>query len=56
LADAVDSHELNAEFTCACVKQLAVLVFAGQVKDTVGAAGTVNVAWQVVVKGAHELV
>ena len=56
LADAVANHALNAVFTCACVKQDAVLVFTGQVNVTVGGAGTVNVAWQVVVNGAHVLV
>jgi len=56
LADAVANHALNAVFTCVCVKQAAVEVFTGQVNTTVGAAGTVNVAWQVVVNGAHELV
>ena len=56
LADAVANHALKAVFTCASVKQAAVLVFTGQVNDTVGGAGTVNVAWQVVVKGAQLLV
>jgi len=56
LADAVASHALNAVFTCACDKQVPVVVFTGQVNVTVGAAGTVNVAWQVVVNGTHELV
>ena len=56
LADAVANHALNAVFTCACVKQSDVLMFAGQVNDTVGGPGTVNVAWQVVVSGAHVLV
>jgi len=56
LAVAVANHALKAVFTCACVKQAAVLVFTGQVKDITGGAGTVNVAWQVVVNGAHELV
>jgi hypothetical protein len=56
LADAVANHALNAEFTCACVKQAAVVVFTGQVNVTVGGEGTVNVAWQVVVNGEHELV
>lgn len=31
-------------------------MFVGQVSTTVGAADTVNVAWQVVVNGAHVLV
>jgi hypothetical protein len=56
LADAVANHALKAVFTCACVKQAAVLVFTGHVKTIVGGAGTVNVAWQVVVNGAHVLV
>ena len=56
LADAVANHALNAVFICACVKQADVVVFTGQVNDTVGGAATVNVAWQVVVNGAHELV
>jgi hypothetical protein len=56
LALAVANHALNAVFTWACVKQADVVTFAGQVKVTVGGAGTVNVAWQVVVNGAHELV
>jgi hypothetical protein len=55
LADAVANHALKATFTCACVKQAAVLVFTGQVNDT-GGAGTVNVAWHVVVNGAQVLV
>ena len=56
LADAVANHALKAVFTCACVKQAAVLVFTGQVNDITGGAGTVNVAWQVVVSGAQLLV
>ena len=56
LADAVANHALKAVFTCACVKQEAVLVFTGHVSVIVGGAGTVNVAWQVVVNGAHVLV
>ena len=56
LADAVASHAEKAVFTCACVKQDAVLVFTGQVSNTVGGGGTVNVASQVVLNGAHELV
>ena len=56
LANAVANHALNAVFTCACVKQAAVLVFTGQVNTTVGGAGTVNVAWQVVIVGAQLLV
>jgi hypothetical protein len=56
LADAVANHALKAVLICACVKQAPVVVFTGQVNVTVGGAGTVNVAWQVVVNGAHELV
>ena len=56
LADAVANHALKAVFTCACVKQEAVLVFTGQVNDTIGGGGTVKVAWQVVVNGAQVLV
>ena len=56
LALAVANHALKAVFTCACVKQDAVLVFTGQVNDTIGGPGTVNVAWQVVVNGAQVLV
>jgi hypothetical protein len=56
LAAAVANHALNAVFTCACVKQAAVVVLTGQVNVTTGGAGTVNVAWQVVVNGEHELV
>ena len=56
LADAVANHALKAVFTCAWVKQAPVVVFTGQVNTTVGGAGTVNVAWQVVVYGAQLLV
>ena len=56
LADAVANHALKAVFICACVKHAPVVVFTGQVNVTVGGAGTVNVAWQVVVNGTHELV
>jgi hypothetical protein len=56
LADAEANHALKAVLTCACVKQAAVLVFTGQVNDTIGGGGTVNVAWQVVVNGAQLLV
>ena len=54
--DAVANHALKAVFTCACDKQAAVVLLTGQVNDTVGGAGTVNVAWQVLVNGTHELV
>jgi hypothetical protein len=57
LADAVANHALKALLTCACVKQADVLkLFGGHVNDITGGAGTVNVAWQVVVNGAHVLV
>jgi hypothetical protein len=56
LADAVASHELKSEFTCACARQAAVVLLTGQVNDTSGGGGTVNVAWQVVVNGAQLLV
>jgi hypothetical protein len=56
LADAVANQALKAVFTWACVKQADVLVFTGQVNATSGGAGTVKVAWQVVVIGAHVLV
>jgi hypothetical protein len=54
--DAVANHALKAVFTCACDKQEAVVVLTGHVNDIVDGAGTVNVAWQVVVNGAHVLV
>jgi hypothetical protein len=56
LAEAVASQVAKAVFTAACVWQAAVVVFTGQVSTTVGAAGTVNVVWQVVVNGAQLLV
>jgi hypothetical protein len=56
LPEAVANHALKAVFTCACVKQADVAVFTGHVTVTTGGAGTVNVAWQVVVNGAHVLV
>lgn len=56
LAVAVANQVAKAVFTVACVWQAAAVVFVGQVKTTVGAAGTVNVAWQVVVNGAQVLV
>jgi ATP-dependent protease HslVU (ClpYQ) peptidase subunit len=40
----VPSHALNAASTCACVWQAATVVLAGQVKVTLGAVVTVNVA------------
>ena len=42
--------------TAACAWQAVVVVFAAQVSTTVGGAGTVKVAWQVVVNGAQVLV
>ena len=56
LALAVASQVAKAASTAACVWQAAAVVFVGQVSTTVGAAATVNVAWQVVVVGAQELV
>jgi hypothetical protein len=56
LALTVANQVEKAIFTAACVWQAAAVVFVGQVKTTVGAAGTVNVAWQVVVSGAQVLV
>jgi hypothetical protein len=56
LAVAVANQVAKAVFTAACVWQAAVVVFIGQVSTTVGDAGTVNVAWQVVVSGAQVLV
>ena len=53
---AVASHVAKAASTAPCVWQAAVVVFTGQVSTTVGAAATVNVAWQVVVVGAQLLV
>ena len=54
--DAVASHVLKAVFICACVKHADVVVFTGHVNTTDGGAGTVKVASQVVVIGAHKLV
>ena len=56
LADAVANQVAKAVFTAACVWQAAAVVLVGQVSTTVGAAGTVKVAWQVVVVGAQSLV
>jgi hypothetical protein len=56
LALAVASQVAKAEFTAACDWQAAAVVFVGHVSTTVGAAGTVKVAWQVVVSGAQVLV
>ncbi len=55
-AVAVASHVAKAALTAGCVWQAAVVVFAGQFNTTAWAAATVNVAWQVVVKGAQVLV
>ena len=54
-AEAVANHVAKALFTAACVWQAAVVVFVGQVSTTLGAAGTVKIAWQVVVNGAQLL-
>jgi len=54
--DAVANHALKAVLTCACVKPAAVVVFTGHVNVIVGGAGTVNVAWHVVVNGAQVVV
>ena len=56
LAEAVASHVLNKAVTAVWVRQAAVVVLCGQVSTTGGGAGTVNVAWQVVVNGAQVLV
>ena len=56
LAVAVASHAVNCALTAAWVWQEATVVFVGQVSTIVGAAGTVKVAWQVVVVGAQLLV
>jgi hypothetical protein len=56
LALAVANQVAKAVFTAAWVWHAAVVVFTGQVSTTVGAAGTVKVAWQVVVSGAQLLV
>jgi hypothetical protein len=50
---AVASHVAKAVFTAACDWQAAAVVFVGQVSTTVGAAGTVKVAWQVWVENGH---
>jgi hypothetical protein len=54
--DAVANHALKAVFTCACVKQAAVLVGTGHVNDTTDGADTVNVAEHVLVNGSQVLV
>lgn len=54
-AVAVANQLANAVFTAAWVWQAGVVAFAGQFKASTGAA-TVNVAWQVVAKGAQVLV
>ena len=56
LADAVANQVENAALTDACVWQPATVVVVGQVRLTVGAAGTVKVAVQVVVVGSQSLV
>ena len=56
LAEALASQVVNAVLIAACDWQAATVVFVGQVSTTVGAAGTVKVAVQVVVNGAQSLV
>ena len=56
LAVALASHAANWAFTADCVWQAATVVFVGQLSTTVGGAGTVKVAVQVVVNGAQLLV
>ena len=56
VAETVANQVAKAVFTAACVWQAAAVVLVGQVSTTVGAAGTVKVAWQVVVVGAQSLV
>ena len=56
VADAVANQVAKAVLIDACDWQAATAVFVGQVSTTVGAAGTVKVAWQVVVSGAQVLV
>ena len=56
VTDTDESQVANAPFTAACVWHAATVVFDGQVITTVGGAGTVKVAWQVVVVGAQLLV
>jgi hypothetical protein len=54
--DAVANHAAKAAFTAAWVWPPGVDVFTGHVKLTAAGAVTVNVAWHVVVRGAHVLV
>ncbi len=56
LADAVASQFAKAVFTAACVWHAGAVVLVGHVNTTDGEAGTVKVAWQVVVNGAQVLV
>jgi hypothetical protein len=56
LALAVANQVAKAVLTAACVWHAAAVVLVGHVSTTVGAAGTVKVAWQVVVVGAQVLV
>ena len=56
LADAVASQFAKAVFTADCVCPDGAVVLVGQVSTTGGEAGTVKVAWQVVVVGAQALV
>ena len=56
LALTVPNQVLNAALMATCVCSGACVALVGQVSTTFGAAATVKVAWQVVVKGAQELV
>jgi hypothetical protein len=56
VADTVANQVEKAVLIAAWDWQAAVVIFVGQVSTTVGAAGTVKVAWQVVVSGAQSLV
>ena len=56
VAETVANQVENAAFTAACVWQAATVVLVGQIRLTVGAAGTVKVAVHVVVNGAQSLV
>ena len=55
LADAVANQVEKAVLIAACVWPNGSVWGCGQVRLTVGAAGTVKVAWQVVVNGAQSL-
>ena len=56
LAETLANQAAYWVLSCACVKHALTVVFTGQVSTTVGGAATVNVAVQVVVNGAQELV